>query len=318
MALDLLAPASSLHPSGTGRPTAWNVILSVLRELQGSKRCQARFLLHALLQRSVLQRYTTDTSSPSLLAYLSQRPELCGALIWPYQCASWPATERFARIESHFSVLDTAPHDFRFAVSERLLLADLSDCSPGVRLVLEQPKWLFREGLLALSIFLHAERVYSLSFSLQRQGTETQMFVGGLQGQRSELALAQYRRLTEDFHGMRPRDLLIDMLKACAPLLEATRILAIADEHRCFRHPYFGRDPHPGMLANYDDIWSERGGKRIAPTHFELPLAPSIRPLESVPSKKRALYRRRNGMLSSLFERVQDGSERKLIGSDAA
>lgn len=317
MAFDLPAPVSSLRHVGTGRPTPWTLTLAALRELQGSKRYQARFLLRSLLRRSVLQRWSRS-DSPSLSAYLAERPELCGALLWPYQCSTWTAAERIPRIESHFSILDTAPHEFRFGVSEHLHLADFTDRAAGAHLILDQPKWLFREGLLALNIFLHGERAYSLSFSLQRQGGETQMFIGGLQGRRSADALAQYRKLTDDFHGLRPRDLLIEMLKACAPLLGVTRILAVADEHRCFRHSYFGRVDHPDLVTNYNEIWSERGGTRVATTHWELPLAPSIRRLDDVPCKKRALYRRRNEMLASLFERVQEGTGRKRPGSDIA
>ncbi|GAB3775748.1 VirK/YbjX family protein [Ramlibacter monticola] len=316
MTLEVPASAESLHPEGRDSATVGGLVLAVLRELAGSKGHQARFLLNALMRPAVLQRYATSASSSSLRAYVSERPEVCGALIWPYQCASWSAAERFARIESHFSVLDTAPEQFRFGTSARVLLADLTDRSQGARLILDQPKWLFREGLLALSIFLDEDRAYSLSFSLQRQGTETQVFVGGLQGRRSADALAQYRRLTHDFQGLRPRDLLIDMLKACVSVLGVARILAVADEHRYFRHPYFGHNPHPDVLTNYDEIWSERGGQRVAPTHFELPLAPSARPLDEVPSRKRALYRRRNEMLGSLFRRVQDSVERKADRHD--
>jgi uncharacterized protein VirK/YbjX len=304
MTLEAAASAQSIHPNGKGAASAWDLASAVLRELQGSRRNQAKFLLETLLRHSLLQRWASAPAASSLAAYLRQRPELCGALIWPYQCASWSPAERFARIESHFCVLDTAPKPFRFPTTERLLLADLSDYSPGARLILDQPKWLFREGLLALNIFLHDYRAYSLSFSLQRQGTHTQMFIGGLQGRRSADALAQYRQLTQDFHGLRPRDLLIDMLRACAPLLGATRIFAVADAHRHFRHAYFGHEPHPEMLTDYDEIWSERGGQRIAPSHFELPMAPSIRLLEDVPSKKRSLHRRRNEMLATLCERI--------------
>ena len=50
----------------------------------------------------------------------------------------------------------------------------------------------------------------------------------------------------------------------------------------------------------YNEVWEDRGGTRVAPTHFELPLAGSRRPLEEVPAKKRSMYRRRYEMLDAI------------------
>jgi len=57
-------------------------------------------------------------------------------------------------------------------------------------------------------------------------------------------------------------------------------------------------DSAAGMF--YDDVWADRGGTRVAPTHFELPLAGSRRPLEEVAAKKRSMYRRRYEMLDAI------------------
>jgi uncharacterized protein VirK/YbjX len=165
--------------------------------------------------------------------------------------------------------------------------------------MLEQPKWLVREGMLTLSLFCGDHRAYSLAFSLFREAGRIGMFIGGLQGRSTEGALQRYKDLTKDFHGVRPRDLLLDCLRMLVPAFGAERIFAVSDSHRYIRHPYFrgsARSDH----ADYDEVWKDRGGTRVDETKFELPVALLSRPLEDVPSRKRALYRRRAEMLDSL------------------
>jgi uncharacterized protein VirK/YbjX len=75
-------------------------------------------------------------------------------------------------------------------------------------------------------------------------------------------------------------------------------IHAVADEHKISRHPYFGKKGTLGLF--YDDVWLERGGSRVADTHFELPLTGTRRDLNEVAAKKRSMYRRRYQMFDEL------------------
>ena len=118
----------------------------------------------------------------------------------------------------------------------------------------------------------------------------------------TEGALERYKVLTKAFHGMRPRDLLVDCLRMLAPPLRAQRILAVSNDYRYIKHPYFRGRPETNSV-DYDEAWVDRGGRRIDASHFELPMALSARPVEEVPSRKRAQYRRRNEMLESLQAR---------------
>lgn len=107
-----------------------------------------------------------------------------------------------------------------------------------------------------------------------------------------------YRELTKDFEGIRPRDLILELLRLFALKIGVRRIYAVADAHKISRHKYFGEKGAPGLF--YDDVWQERGGVRVADTHFELPLAGSRRPLEEIAAKKRSMYRRRYEMLDRI------------------
>lgn len=259
---------------------------------------KAKFLAQSFLKGDALMPILRGTPGSSLHRYVQERPDTTGFLIWPYQCASWEPEQRVRRIAEHFAILDRIGAPFPFSVDEKLLLWDLDQYSPGVRIILDQPSWLFREGLLALNIFCGDFRAYSVAFSLFGQPEAAGIFIGGMQGRSTEGALETYKVLTKDFHGMRPRDLLLDCLKLLAPALQARHILAVADEHRHLRHPYFGNDQNDH--ADYDAMWQERGGVRADRCFWELPMELSLRPLDDVPSRKRAQYRRRNEMLENL------------------
>lgn len=283
-------------------PPAWRT--QAMQAIGGGWRLRTRFLALSYLKARALAPLLHAEPGSSLQRYLQDRPDTAGFLVWPYQCTSWGPEERLRRVVEHFGILDELGHPLTFSSRDMLQLWNLERYSPDVRIILEQPKWLFREGLLALGLFCGNHRAYSLAFSLYREGGDAGIFIGGLQGRSTEGALERYKALTKDFHGMRPRDLLLDCLRMLAPALHARRILAVADDHRYVHDPLFSgnADAHH---ADYDQFWLERDGIRVAPSHFELPLAPSLRSLDDVPSRKRSQYRRRNEMLEELQEQVR-------------
>lgn len=181
---------------------------------------------------------------------------------------------------------------------------------PGCRLVLDRPIWFKREGELVLNLFRNDLRVASLAFTLCRSQGELCLFIGAVQGIHkgvdSATSLAIYRDLTKDFEGLRPRSLLLEALKCLARTLCVVHLYAVRDACRHHRHAYFGHDKGEDLVANYDAIWQEHGA--IASERadfFALPMAPAQRANEDIPSKKRAMYRRRQVLLEDVFARLQ-------------
>jgi uncharacterized protein len=256
---------------------------------------RAKFVAAALREPAISRQLASAGPDTLLGELLLEWPQMVGTLIWPYQCAAWEAPMRFARIEEHLEASRRIPG--LDLADEKLLLADLSSFSPGVSLMLDRAQWLSREGLLTLSLFKDDFRAFTASFSLSGF-PELELFIGGLQGRQAEEILTMYRELTKDFEGIRPRDLILELLRLFALKIGVRRIYAVADAHKISRHKYFGEKGAPGLF--YDDVWQERGGVRVADTHFELPLAGSRRPLEEIAAKKRSMYRRRYEMLDRI------------------
>jgi uncharacterized protein VirK/YbjX len=271
-----------------------------------------RFLIASLnLHRSLRSFFYADPRS-SLAKLIERRPETIGAVVWPYQSSEWNAPERMVRIRDHCAIIDSMGGAIDFSVDEELFVLDLSAIREDLRVIADQPKWFMREGLLALNLFLGNVRIYTLAFSFCYQDGEKAVFVGAIQGRDIEGALELYKELTKASHGMRPRDLLIEIFGMFCAKLGFRRIFAVSDELRIHRSPYFGKNKV--LSLNYNEIWEDRQGNRVNETVYELKLDSRRRNLDEVPAKKRSMYRKRYDMLDHFQEMLKaDAQDAKPV-----
>jgi uncharacterized protein len=264
-----------------------------------------RFVLNALLAYRSVEPLLEASKQGPLGQLMTCRPETIGAVIWPYQCSSWDAQTRLARIQEHYAALEKMSGPINFPVHGRLVLLDLKEIREGLVVVLDQPKWFMREGQITINLFQGDGRIYSLSFSFFCHGTSLAAFVGAIQGRDIEGINDEYRELTKAAHGLRPRDLLLEAFRMLCTELGVGKIFAVADQYRHHRHSYFGKAEEK-LGANYDEIWSDRGGVRVDPTCYELEVRGQDRDLATVSPKKRSMYRRRSEMLARLRIQVHE------------
>lgn len=245
-----------------------------------------------------------ETTSPSLRRILEERPEtILGLLVWPYLSASWDVSKRMGHALAHYRITDRLGPPFPFGVNERLVLIELPDIHPGLRIVLDQPPWFIREGGLTLNLFVDDFRAYSLAFTLSDHfcgGIDC--LIGSLQGRNTDEALDLYRDLTKAAHGLRPRDLLIEICRILCRHWQAQRILGIREDRRHHRHPFFGKKTLASQ--NYDAIWQDRGGQPEDDDFYRLPLESERRSDDEIKPNKRSLYRRRYEFLDRLATEI--------------
>lgn len=240
-----------------------------------------------------------------------------GVIHWPYISKSWGSQDRLGVLASHYEVVTkSCPQFLLFGRNDSLILSDLSEWSADCSLVLDRPIWFMREGELVLNLFQGDLRVASLAFTLCCTDDELCIFIGAVQGIHkgieSDKSLAIYKELTKDFEGLRPRSFLIEVIKYISLNIGVGKIYAVGDGYRHHRHPYFGAAKAQELSANYDSIWLEHGATPSErEDFFEIPMASSKKPLDSIPSKKRAMYRRRYELLDDAFTKI----DKVLIGS---
>jgi uncharacterized protein len=259
------------------------------------------FVGRSLLVYQDVRRLLDARCDTVLGKLLQDRPETIGVLAWPYQCATWDVSTRLRRLADHCEAAGVLGKPFDFGVNDRIVLADLSSIRDGLKVVMDQPSWFMREGNLVLNLFVGRVRMYSLAFSLYRELGEFKAIVGAIQGRDVEGAIEEYKNLTKASHGMRPRDLLFEIFCMLCAEVGIRGALAVSDEARHHKHPYFkGRDAEKKSTANYNEVWEERGASRLDESFYSLDLSQRRRDLDSIPAKKRGMYRRRYEMLDGI------------------
>jgi uncharacterized protein VirK/YbjX len=261
-----------------------------------------KLLGHKLRWLGSLRSWHSDASNPALREMLAHRPSLVLAVGRPYINDRWPVSRRLDAIWEHYSLLGGPLAFLRFDPGAQLLLATVETDVMPLRVVLDKPGWIACEGELAVNLYSGEQRLYSLAFSLGRDGGERVSYIGALQGLGDAKALEIYRSLTHGMHGMRPRDLLLAVFRMLCSELGVARIRAVSDEYSACRSSYFAKT----IPTSYDSAWIDHDGAPDGGGFYELAPRVSRRPRESIPSRKRAQYRRRYEMFDSLEQQIGD------------
>lgn len=229
------------------------------------------------------------------------RPEIIQMVLAPYLALNWDVRTRFARMADHCNSVALLGGPLDFSANEEVKLLRLTQVDPRYSITLDQARWLVREGQLIFSLWSDNDRIFHISFCISTQGGRRIAYIGALQG-RNEVdqfghtldVLQIYRDFTESSNGMRPRDFIVELFKMFCRTLDISEIFAVSDEN----HP--GRQKFDEVKLSYNEVWRERGGISAGNGFFTLPVVANRRPLESIPGKKRAMYRSRYAMLESI------------------
>jgi uncharacterized protein VirK/YbjX len=181
----------------------------------------------------------------------------------------------------------------RLFAGEQLTLAVLPDTT---RVCLNLNRLTFHEGLWAIDLTrADGLRLYTISFGWLDVET---LMLACVQGPPREIdGLQCVRELTDAAHGLRPGHLLMFILRTCAAAWQVRRIVGVDEAFQVK-----GRWNHKAVERRFDypTFWTESAGVVGGDGNWELPVSLPQRALEEVPSKRRAMYRRRYAMLESL------------------
>jgi uncharacterized protein VirK/YbjX len=287
------------------------MLLAVARAHPGmglqALRNRAVLLLQLARARPWLSRWMEQGPHALLRQHIERHPRLLGFVVWPYIHSAWPMEGRLAALSEHLRLVDQLFPGLALGEGEHRQLLSLDDLTPGLRLELDRARWFEREGGLVFNLCLHDHRLMSVPFSLARADGALIAYVGGIQGSHRPDAMGVYRRLTKRLHGLRPRDFALKMFQLFAGSLGVARILCVADECRHHRHAYFGGAVDSSLFLDYDQVWREHGGRPLSSGFFQLGVTPAAKPMEQVPSRKRAMYRRRHRMMDELARAMDSG-----------
>ncbi|MHB8404614.1 MAG: VirK/YbjX family protein [Gammaproteobacteria bacterium] len=174
-------------------------------------------------------------------------------------------------------------------------------------------KHMQQEGELTLSLgrpesvntIKEHEWIASLTFVIRFGASGWEIFIGGVQGGRTPESKEDTKHATRVFHGLRPKHLLVYILREVAAAWGITRIYAIGNSVHCFmRHRY--QDRISMMKSSYDELWNDVGGRPETNGFFLLPPTNTRRSLHTIPSRKRAQYLRRFALLDNIDSEIRE------------
>ena len=181
----------------------------------------------------------------------------------------------------------------RSLLTHGITLLEMTD---HTRVVLSLNDVSFHEGLWQVGLVGEdGIRLYSIGFGFTDTGT---LLMGNVQGPSlKDEGLDRIRDATHAAHGMRPPHLLVHALRVLAAAWGATRLQGVDPENHV-KGKWNLRDSR--LRFDYRGFWAEHDGVRDDGGNWTLPLATALRPLEEVPTKRRAMYRRRYAMLDAM------------------
>jgi uncharacterized protein VirK/YbjX len=127
--------------------------------------------------------------------------------------------------------------------------------------------------------------------------------IGCVQGGKAGGTLEAIRHATRELHGLRPKQLLVTLVRQLGWQFGCRQMLLVSNANRVVRSAARkGR-----VLADYDQLWTEMGAQRRADGDFELPCMPVQAPdMEAIPSKKRSEARKRHEMMAAIAGAVSE------------
>ena len=271
------------------------------------------FIFKCFLHFSTIAEFIKTIKMTHYSHILSVSPNVLGFVVWPYIHNQWPTKKRFEAISTHYQLLEKLPKYLGSADATPIQLIDLNHYSEKLYVVIDKPEWFIREGEITVNLFKNDLRVMSIAFSFGYSEKGLTIFIGCVQGIHSGVSSAEslgiLKNLTKDLDGLRPRNLLIQVVQMIGLSVGVKAIRGISESNRQHRHRYFKQYLATISSANYDDIWLDIKGIKLEDGFFELPINSKRRGLSDISSNKRAQYRRRYLMLDNIKQQISNLSK---------
>ena len=162
-----------------------------------------------------------------------------------------------------------------------------------------------KEGLLSVVLWLGEVPFYQIIFWISPTEDDTPaMWIGAMQGPNMDNARDVVKAATKACHSYRTKNLVLYIAQAAARALGLAHIYAVTNEgYYANNHVRVDRK----LKTDFSEFWREAGGTDTEDRRFmELPLIEKRKTMEEVPTRKRAVYRRRFAMLDDIDREVME------------
>lgn len=268
-----------------------------------------KFLLRTLLFYSSTRKMLTSLSTRADFGQLlSSQVTLPGKTHRLYLVRGLSANQRAEAIVSHYQFVSALPSALASAFTatqETPLLRFHGKEEAEFTLAATNAHKAEREGECTLWLRdAHQRLLASLTFSVTRQHDQWQLVIGGLQGPRRNVEHDVIKQATRACYGLFPKRLLMEFLWQLAAQTGIGEIYGVSNSGHVFRALRYRLSKGRHFHASYDEFWQSVEGVRDGAFRWRLPLRLERKTLESIPSKKRAEYRRRFQLLDEMASQL--------------
>lgn len=256
------------------------------------------------------------TDHPHYEQLLAAQPRLPCRLHRPYLSTSLKRREGAEAIVYHYQIMkDTLGADaFIRHLSEGLCIAEFEGKSQDrYQLIFISTLKLDREGEASLILKNHQNKMLcEITFTLCERDCKTVLIIGGLQGPRGDDAQENIHFSTKDFFGIFPKKLVFEALLTISKLFNVNQIVAVSNKTHVYHSlRYLNRQKL--MHADYSNFWQMMGGVMMLDGNYEIPCYSIRKDMASIPSKKRAEYRRRYDLLNYINDEINKNFSALLV-----
>ncbi|MDB5962703.1 MAG: hypothetical protein JWP59_3997 [Massilia sp.] len=276
-------------------------------ELRGFKLMRESCKLAA---RAVIYRRQTTAwlellnSHPLFAQMLPSCPRLVNKIYRNYLSTTLGVDARLNALQTHYRTV------FASGLSPLVARAALGpvemcrlDTREGLsRIELRAAGVLCREGELIFQLVRGDTLIYSVACAFVRDGLQMMLGVGCLQGTPGANAQDGVREATRALHGMRPKNLLMRVVRQFGHDHGCASLLLVGNANRVATNSMRRGKVH----ADYDSLWTELGAVKRADGDFYLACEtlPALE-LSEIASKKRSEAKKRHQMLGTAIDDIE-------------
>ncbi|MGB9111038.1 MAG: VirK/YbjX family protein [Telluria sp.] len=275
--------------------------LSRLPLLRERIKIRVRALLHPLQTPAWLRLLN---SHPAFSEYVRNCPRFLYKVYRPYISQALHPDDRLAAIQAHYQFM------FRRGLGQLVARASLGpvvlaacEGKSGLpyEIQLRTVNMFDREGELVLQLAQADKVIYTVAFTVAPRASRSALSIGCVQGGKLDDARESIRVATRDLHGMRPKQLMVSLVRQLGFEYGCERLHLVSNRNRVI----YKAIKHGRVLADYDLLWEELDAVKNASGDYELDCAAIAAPdLENIPSKKRSEARKRYELMCSLADGV--------------
>lgn len=172
-----------------------------------------------------------------------------------------------------------------------------------------------KEGMMSVMLRLDKKPLYQMIFWIapDKKG-DMSMFVGAMQGPNMDNARDVVKKVTKYCHAYRTKNLILYLTQAVARSLGMKHIYAVTN-YGYYANNHVRTDRK--LKTDFSEFWTEAGGHPTDDMRFdELPLVEARKTMEEVPTRKRAVYRKRFAMLDALDAEVAEKMKELMLSEE--